>query len=119
MENIKRINVYARDKKTGMVQNFKFEHSNHSLERASQRGINNNRLSVALAYGDIVQKQGLEFHILGENKIPDELEKERDKLKNTIVVTKGDCIITCYRARDPYKQIRKKSKVFYKQGVAA
>ena len=118
MENLKKINVYAKDK-IGMVQNFKFEHSNHSLERASQRGINNDRLSIALAYGEIIQKQGFEFHILGENRIPEEFEKEKEKLKNTVVVTIRDCVITCYRAKDPYKQIRKKSKNFYTQSVAA
>ena len=118
MGNIKKINVYAKDK-IGMVQNFKFEHSNHSLERASQRGINNDRLSIALAYGEIIQKQGLEFHILGENRIPDEFEKEKEKFKNTVFVTRRDCVITCYCAKDPYKQIRKKSKIFYTQRTAA
>jgi hypothetical protein len=118
MENLKRFNVYATDK-AGMVQKFEFEHSYHSMERASQRGINNDRLSLALAYGEIIQKQGLEFHILGENRIPDEFEKEKEKLKNTIVVTRRDCVITCYRAKDPYKQIRKKSKIFYTQREAA
>ena len=49
MENLKKINVYAKDK-SGMVHEFEYEHSNHSLERASQRGINNDMLSVALAY---------------------------------------------------------------------
>lgn len=109
MENHRKINVYAKDK-SGMVQKFEFEHSNHSLGRASQRGINNNRLSIALAYGDIIQKQGLEFHILGENSIPDEFEKQKEKLINTVVVTRRDYVITCYRAKDPYKHINKKSK---------
>jgi hypothetical protein len=118
MENFKKFNVYAKDK-SGMVQEFEFEHSNHSLERASQRGINNDRLSIALAYGELVQKQGLEFHILGENRIPDEFEKEKEKYKNTIVVTRRDCVITCYRAKDPFKHIKKKSKTFYTQKLAA
>lgn len=118
MENFKKINVYAKDK-SGMVQKFKYEHSNHSLERASQRGINNDRLSIALAYGELIQKQGLEFHILGENRIPDEFEKEKEKLKNTVVVTRRDCVITCYRAKEPYKHIKKKSKTFFTQRLAA
>lgn len=118
MENLKKLNVYAKDK-AGVVHKFQFEHSNHSLERASQRGFNNNRLSVALAYGEVIQKQGLEFHILGENRIPDEFEKEKEKLKNTVVVTRRDCLITCYRAKAPYKQIKKKPKIFYTQRIAA
>ena len=118
MENLKKFNVYAKDK-AGMVQKFEFEHSNQSMERASQRGINNDRLSLALAYGEIIQKQGLEFHILGENRIPDEFEKDKEKFKNTVVVTNRDCVITCYRAKDPYKQIKKKSKIFYTQRMAA
>ena len=110
--NSKKFKAYATDKKTGFVQAFQFCHTNHSSQRAAQRGINQFKISTALLYGETFQKQGLIFYVLGENKIPDDLIKSKNILKNTIIVLSGDSdeIITCYRSKNPFKHINKKTK---------
>ena len=115
------IKAYARDSESSYVQDFEFKHSGHSLERASQRCLNNFRIRIALVYGNSIRKQGYEYCILGEDRIPEELIKLKDKLKNTVVVMDGDSetIVTCYRANKPYKHILKKSKTLLTQKVAA
>ena len=120
-DNQRSIKAYAKDSESGYVQEFEFKHSGHSLERASQRCLNNFRIRIALVYGDSIRKQGYEYCILGEDRIPDELLKYKDKLKNTVVVMDGDSetIVTCYRASQPYKHIRKKSKTLSTQKMAA
>jgi hypothetical protein len=117
----KTIKAYAKDSESGYVQEFEFRHSAHSLERASQRCLNNFRIRIALVYGHSIRKQGYEYCILGEDRIPEELIKYKDKLKNTVVVMDGnsETIVTCYRAKDPYKHIRKKSKTLLTQKMAA
>lgn len=113
MENHFNIAVKMEDSKTTNVQEFSFKHSLHSYERSSQRGMNAGKLATALAYGAPYFKQGLIFYVLGEDDIPPRLEKERTKLKNTVVVVDGDSgvVITCYRCSEPHKHIRRKSKV--------
>ena len=115
------IKAYAKDSESGYVQEFEFKHSGHSLERASQRCLNNFRIRIALVYGDSIRKQGYEYCILGEDRIPEELLRYKDKLKNTVVVMDGhsDTLITCYRAKDPYKQIRKKPEMLLTQRMTA
>ena len=121
LEIQRKIRAYAKDRETGYVQQFEFKHTAHSLERASQRAINDFRIKITLVYGDTVRKQGYEYCILGENRIPEDLLRYKDKLKNTVVVMDGhsDTLITCYRAKDPYKQIRKKSKTLFTNRMAA
>ena len=121
LEFQRKIKAYAKDQETGYVQQFEFMHSEHSLERASQRAINDFRIKIALVYGDTIRKQGYEFCILGEDRIPEDLLRYKDKLKNTVVVMDGqsDTLVTCYRAKDPYKQIRKKPKMLLTQRMAA
>lgn len=121
LEFQRKIKAYAKDQETGYVQHFEFMHSAHSLERASQRAINDFRIKIALVYGDTVRKQGYEYCILGEDRIPEDLLRYKDKLKNTVVVMDGnsDTLVTCYRAKEPYKQIRKKSKMLLTQRLAA
>lgn len=121
LEFQRKISAYAKDKETGYVQQFEFTHSGHSLERASQRAINDFRIKIALVYGDTIRKQGYEYCILGEDRIPEDLLRYKDKLKNTVVVMDGssDTLVTCYRAKEPYKQIRKKSKTLLTHKLAA
>lgn len=89
-----------------------FEHTEHSYQRSQQRGLSPEKIIATLQYGEIVHKQGLMFHILGENNIPDSLIKQKEKLRNTIVVVAGDSnqVITCYRSKDPFKNVRVKPK---------
>jgi|JI6StandDraft_1071083.scaffolds.fasta_scaffold23386_4 hypothetical protein len=90
---------------------FTFEHTQHSYIRASQRGLNNQKIVAALQYGENIFKQGLIYFILGENNIPTSLNKQKQHLKNVVVIVSGDSnqIITCYKSADPFKNIRIKS----------
>lgn len=89
-----------------------FEHTPHSLLRAHQRGLSQGKISVALQYGTPINKQGLLFYVLGEKDIPRKFLKQKDKLRNTVVVVAGDSnhIITSYRSKSPYKNIKVKPK---------
>jgi hypothetical protein len=94
-----------------------FEHTTHSYLRACQRGFNNQKIVAALQYGENVYKQGLIYYILGENNIPYSLCKQKEKLKNTVVIVSGNSnqVITCYRSTNPFKNIRIKSEKLCKK----
>lgn len=96
---------------------FSFKHTHHSFLRAAQRGITQRKIKAALQYGESIYKQGLIYFILGESNIPDSLIKEKDKLKNTVVIVSGNSneVITCYRSADPYRNIKHKSKKLCKK----
>lgn len=115
------INFRVKDVTSMKYIDFEFTHSRHSRRRSAQRGIGNTQLETALQYGENIYKQGLIYFILGENNIPDNLQKEKDKLKNTVVVVAGDSnqVITCYRSANPFKNIKLKSKRLNKYGNAA
>ena len=104
--------IRVEDFKSNQYIDFNFKHTQHSFIRASQRGINSSKINAALQYGESVYKQGLIYFILGEHNIPDSLIKEKEKLKNTVVVVSGDSneVITCYRSPNPFKNIKLKSK---------
>lgn len=95
---------------------FSFRHSEHSFMRSAQRGIEKTKIMAALQYGEVIYKQGLLYHILGEKDIPAHLLKFRDSIKDTVVIVSGrsNQIITCYRRRRPFKYIRNKSKQLFK-----
>lgn len=115
------INFQVVDGITHRNIEFHFKHTRHSFKRAAQRGINLNKITAALQYGENIYKQGLIYFILGENNIPESLSKEKDKLKNTVVVVAGESnqVITCYRSSDPFKKIKIKSKQLFKKYVNA
>jgi hypothetical protein len=96
---------------------FTFEHTRHSYLRASQRGFNQLKIAATLQYGESVYKQGLIYFILGEKNIPDVLIKQKEQLKNTVVIVSGDSnqVITCYRTSNPFKYIRTKSEKLCKK----
>lgn len=96
---------------------FTFEHTQHSYLRACQRGFNHQKIVAALQYGVNVYKQGLIYFILGENNIPLSLSKQKEQLKNTVVIVSGDSnqVITCYRSANPFKNIRTKSEKLCKK----
>jgi hypothetical protein len=119
MANSSKINVVQKDKKTGCVQRFQFEHSRHSMERGIQRCITNDQISVVIAYGDMIEKQGLQYYIMGEDNIPDEYLKDKERFRNIVVVADNGFVITSYRSKCPFRHIKKKSKTFYTQKLAA
>jgi len=106
------INIRIEDAASLKFIDFNFKHTQHSFLRAAQRGINSMKIRTALQYGESIYKQGLIYFILGESNIPDSLIKEKDKLKNTVVIVSGNSneLITCYRSADPYRNIKHKSK---------
>jgi hypothetical protein len=110
-----------RDWKTETSLDFKFTHSNHSSKRAKQRGMYGEKLSMTLAYGEPIYKQGLLYYILGEKNFPDEWKKKKGKIRNMVVVVSGtsDRVVTCYRSKNPFKHIKKKSKILYTNCHAA
>ena len=111
------ITLKVVDKKSQKEAELLFEHSNHSFQRASQRGLSTNKISMALEYGECFFKQGLIYYVLGERNLPEHLSKcERQQFKNIVVVVAGDTnlVVTCYRSNNPFKNIRLKSKSLYK-----
>jgi MFS superfamily sulfate permease-like transporter len=115
------IKLQVVDLKSLKAIDFHFKHTRHSFRRAAQRGINLNKITATLQYGENIFKQGLIYFILGENNIPDSLSKEKNKLKNTVVVVAGDSneVITCYRSSNPFKKIKIKSKQLNKKYINA
>lgn len=109
------ISFRVEDAKSFQYIDFNFKHTRHSFLRASQRGIDAKKITAALQYGENIYKQGLIYYILGENNIPESLWKEKNKLKNTVVVVSGDSneVITCYRSSNPFRNIKLKSKILY------
>ena len=115
------INVISKDEKTGVIETFKFTHTTHSLIRSTQRGISDHKMAAAILYGEPFYKQGLIYYVLGENTIPCALQNQKSKVKNTIVIIDGDSdtILTCYRSKDPFKHIKRKSKTLGIKSKAA
>lgn len=91
---------------------LKFSHTDHSLERSAQRGITPEMIYAVLEYGESFFKQGLVYYVLGADNIPKRFLKEKNRFKNLVVVGAGDSnsIVTCYRAKNPFKLIKHKSK---------
>lgn len=111
----------VQDEDTLKITSLNFRHTKHSFLRAAQRGIDNEKITTALEFGDNFFKQGLIYYVLGENNMPDRYKKESKKLLNTVVVVSGDSneVITCYRSKNPFKHLKKKSKKLYKNYKSA
>lgn len=102
----------VEDTKTLKSERLEYRHTKHSQRRASQRGLNVDKISQALEYGDCFYKQGLIYYVLGEKAIPTSSIKAKDKLQNLVVIVAGNSneVITCYRSKNPFKHIKQKSK---------
>ena len=105
-----RYSVYENDLRESIVINF--IHTSHSNKRSSQRGVNNDKIIIALEYGNTTFKQGLLYYVLGENDIPAHLQHHKNKFMNTVVIVSGDSdeIVTCYRSKNAVKNIKLKPK---------
>lgn len=95
---------------------FNFSHTQHSNKRSCQRGINKDKIIIALVYGKATFKQGLLYYVLGEKDIPAHLQQEKNKFMNIVVIVSGDSneIVTCYRSKNAVKNIKLKPKVLKK-----
>ncbi len=112
-DSILSVNVKISRSDSLKSQSLKFQHSNHSFQRAAQRGIDYAMIQTIVEYGEAIFKQGMVFYVLGNKDKPDgRLSKDWKKFQNLVVVVAGDSnqIITCYRNSNPYKYIRKKTK---------
>lgn len=116
-----KINLIARDNKTGKIEEYTFSQTNHCIIRASQRAITYDKLRLVLTYGEPYYKQGLIYYVLGESSIPEEHKKDCSKLKNTVAIVDGgsDTLITCYRSRNAHKHIKHKQKRNSYSSIAA
>jgi len=91
----------------------RFEHSKHSQRRASQRGIDNECIHLAMNYGEVFQKQGLYFIVAKEKNFPDHIPHELvEKARHLVVVVNADQneVVTCYRNPKGIRYINKKAK---------
>ena len=107
------------DERSNNSLEFFFSHTTHSFKRSSQRGIDSEKIIVAIEFGEVFYKQGLQWHVLGAKGIPPYLEHKKNQLMNTVVIVSGDSnqIITCYRSKNPFKNIKTKSKILQKYPI--
>jgi len=110
------IQYRVEDESSNHGLDFLFSHTNHSITRSSQRGINSEKIIVALEFGEVFYSQGLQWYILGEKNIPAYLQHKKNQLMNTVVIVSGDSnqVITCFRCTNPFKHIKTKSKILQK-----
>ena len=87
--------------------------STHAADLISSRSISTIAIKTALLYGSMISKQGLSYYLLQENRIPEDYNASLSpRNKNLVVITDDNSgtIVTCYRARSGFKNIRKKRK---------
>lgn len=107
------ISWQVTDEDLNKSETLTFKHSQHSLERANQRSIDDISIANTIEYGKAFFKQGLIFYALGEHNIPKNNRNKLSKVNtNLIVVVAGNSntIITCYRSKNPFKHLKKKQK---------
>lgn len=106
------------DKETGKETEFRLRISRHSRKRAQQRGIRPEEISIAMTYGEWVQKQGMCYIIVLDKYLPDHIDTSiRERLHNLVILTNGktNCMITCYKNAHARRNIKKKSKRLYRE----
>jgi hypothetical protein len=110
------IQYRVEDESSNQGLDFLFSHTNHSKIRSSQRGINSDKIIVALEFGEVFYSQGMQWYVLGEKNIPHYLQHKKKQLMNTVVIVSGNTnqVITCYRCTRPFKNIKIKSKILQK-----
>ena len=77
----------VKDEDLNKSETLSFIHSQHSLQRATERNINPQNIAIAIEYGTAFFKQGLIFYVLGENNLPNALSQKIRK-KNTKFTTR-------------------------------
>lgn len=115
------VNILVDDRKDLPPVTFSFSHTIHSKQRSCQRGIRNERIQAAIRFGEVFQKQGFLYYVLGERNLPESLRRSKEQYRDIVVVTSGDSedIITCYRSSNPFRHLKRKSKKYYKDYVKA
>jgi len=88
-------------------------HTDHSKWRACQRAIDTQILNLTLEFGTPFYRQGMVFYTVLKNNIPKNMDHSvRSKLKNIVVLlsSNGYQIVTCFRAKNAVKFLRRKPK---------
>jgi hypothetical protein len=91
---------------------YQFNHTSHSKKRAQQRGVKNHWLSILIAEGEKIYKQGLVFHFMRDCDLRYYSPKIQKKLKNLVVLVDETTktVITCYKNKDAVRNIKRKNK---------
>lgn len=87
-----------------------YKHSNHSAQRADQRGVSDEVLKLVITYGKLIRKQGLKFYVGFTKNFPKNIDHNLvEKSSDVVVVVSGFEIVTCYKNAKAIKRIKKKS----------
>lgn len=83
----------------------------HARKRMRQRGCDADIVSLAITYGRVFHRQGLEFHCVADRDMPDRvLPREADRLRNMVVVCRDGTVVTAYKSAKGMKHVRRKGK---------
>jgi hypothetical protein len=88
----------------------------HCLMRLSQRGFSYRHVLMAMEFGEEQFKQGMIFYVMTNKSLPPSLSVfDRAKLINMVVVVSMDAsVLTCYKAPNGMKHVKRKSKILCK-----
>jgi hypothetical protein len=101
-----------RKNQNKFVDIFPLNFSTHSQKRTSQRGISREYIQIALNYCESFFKQGLIYHIVKDNQLPDTLNPHiSEKIRNLVIVIANDSsdVVTCYKSNNAIKNIKRKT----------
>ena len=87
------IQYRVEDERSNQSLDFLFSHTYHSITRSSQRGIDSEKIIVALEFGEVFYSQGMQWYVLGEKNIPNYLKHKKNqqpevRAKNAVSVKK-------------------------------
>ena len=103
--------------KTGFVNKIidtrqQIEHSVHSYQRSSQRGIRTLWIKTVIQQGRVVYRQGYKFFFMTDKELCYYDPEMQERLRNLVVVLASDSnrVVTCYKNRNAVKRIKRKNK---------
>ena len=114
--NFTNLKITLFDPIINKIGSFELNHTFHSLERIKRRGISDKLLANLFLYGTCIEKQGLQYYILGKKEIS---QQNLDFVipGAVVAVVKNEIILTSYlskKSTSVYRHIDKKSKYFIK-----
>ena len=101
------------DPKTKKSQVIEMYLTEHAQARIQERGFSYDTIFYALEFGSETYKQGLVFYVVLQKNLPDTLSSKKiQELNNIILVVDPNIaqIITCYKAKNASKHIKRKAK---------
>lgn len=82
----------------------------HAAQRMAQRNLTPQDVATVLRHGRKRYCAGAKFHFLGTRNLPLGQERETVRLVGTVIVTDGPEIITVYRHKNAWRDIKHKAK---------